>query len=38
MTYSFMEPYRVVFVVKYPPAMQETPIRILGGEDQLEKG
>ena len=27
-----------MFVVKNPPAMRETPIRILGGEDQLEKG
>ena len=25
-------------LVKNPPAMQETPVRFLGGEDPLEKG
>ena len=25
-------------LVKNPPAMQETPVRFLGGEDLLEKG
>ena len=25
-------------MVKNPPAMQETPVRSLGGEDPLEKG
>ena len=28
----------VVQLVKNPPAMQETPVRFLGGEDTLEKG
>ena len=25
-------------LVKYPPAMQETPVQFLGWEDPLEKG
>ena len=28
----------VAQLVKNPPAMQETPVRFLGGEDPLEKG
>ena len=28
----------VAQLVKNPPAMQETPVWILGGEDPLEKG
>ena len=28
----------VAQLVKNPPAMQETPVQVLGGEDLLEKG
>ena len=31
-------PSLVAQLVKNPPAMQETPVRILGQEDPLEKG
>ena len=30
--------FPVAQMVKNPPAMQETPVRSLGGEDPLEKG
>ena len=29
---------RIAQVVKNPPAMRETPVRLLGWEDTLEKG
>ena len=31
-------PSLIVQLVKNPPAMQETPVQSLGGEDPLEKG
>ena len=37
----FAEGFRVSLIaqlVKYPPAMQETPVRFLGQEDPLGKG
>ena len=35
---SYQEASPVAQLVKSPPEMQETPVRFLGWEDQLEKG
>ena len=38
LSFSLLRAFLIAQLVKNPPAMQETPVQLLGREDPLEKG